>query len=317
MKECDCGRKYIRGSNRTLQPTMTILFFSFVYTYINYLRLPLTSASQYRQSLQERPQYRASVPNAYGGRNKDGFNNSNNNNYSGSYRKGDRDQGRDGRGHSNNRDYNNPNYRKKGSGDYKPNYDRNSNNTYRQRQQGDVEGTITESSQQSTSAAERPKLALKPRTTPAETGPNRDPNIFGIGKAREAQEDSMIEKLDLNDPTSSEQLDIDKDVTMDDQTRTYTNKSKLPIDKKFSQDRSKGGGRGNSRGRDRKSRNNDDGGKSTYNKVNRVRASDSYVLIVCTQHMIFHLIIYRHSKLKIDEVGEHNLVNLHQLFLKL
>ena len=235
------------------------------------------------QLSQERLQYRANASSVNSGRNKDGFNSNSNNYYGGNHRRGDRDQNRDGRSYGNNRDHNNPNYRRKGSGEYRPNHDRNANHAYRQKQQGNIDVTTTESSQLSNPAPERPKLELKPRTTPLETEPSRDPNIFGIGKAREYQEDPMIQTLDLNDRGSNGQTEINKEMAVDSQNRAYTNKSNLSTDKRFSQDRFKGGGRGNLKGRDKKSKNSEDGGKSNHTKVNlSMSSSFQHLQILCS-----------------------------------
>jgi len=56
-------------------------------------------------------------------------------------------------------------------------------------------------------------------------------------------------------------------LAVDSQNRAYTNKSNLSTDKRFSQDRFKGGGRGNLKGRDKKSKNSEDGGKSNHTKT--------------------------------------------------
>ena len=219
-----------------------------------------------------------------------------------------RDQNRDGRGY--NRDYNSPNpnsYRDRG--DRRPNddRDRNSNNGYRQRQQGDVQNTPTDSPQQPPPAGERPKLDLKPRTAPLEADGGRDPNIFGIGKARDGP-DPTLEKLDLS--ATDDQPNVDNNTTEDSQSQ---HKGKSPMDRRFNQDKSKdggrGGGRGNSKGRDRKSKNSDRSNNS--DEVSSCTFFDSFdstfscSLSTCTFNN------NRPSKLKIKEPVEHLQLSKH------
>ena len=228
--------------------------------------------------------------------------NRDNNNYN-------RDQNRDGRGY--NRDYNSPNpnsYRDRG--DRRPNddRDRNSNNGYRQRQQGDVQNTPTDSPQQPPSAGERPKLDLKPRTAPLEADGGRDPNIFGIGKARDGP-DPTLEKLDLG--ASDDQPNVDNNNTEDSQSQ---HKGKSPMDRRFNQDKSKdggrGGGKGNSKGRDRKSKNsyrsnNSDEVSSCTFFFFSFDSTFSCSLSTCTFNN------NRPSKLKIKELVEHLQLSKH------
>ena len=270
--------------------------------------MTLSLDAWFLQSTQERPPNRANVSHANGNsRNKDGF--SSNNNYNSNYRRGDRDQNRDRGGYSNNRDHN-PSYRRKGPGEYRPNNERTHNGAYRQRQQADAANTSNESPPQSSPMTERPKLELKPRTTPLETGHSRDPNIFGIGKARESHDD-----LESNNLETNGQTDIDKDVTMESQSRMYVNKGKFSADRKFNQDKFKGGGKGYTKGRDRKPRNTEKNGIVSHQKVNVPFCLLSYVLFHDLHLTLLCLINNRHPKRSTNELIEHPPVN-HPIYLK-